>query len=177
MKIVTLALLAILATPIYAYAQDDQDEQPPAEPKPLAEMNPMEEMQQVIQCQAVDMSLLHTHIQIAASLTALAGPTGVQKLQPMIDSYKALAEIDQHRFDDLMKVAKEAIIPELSGKVPESIKESAGEALSMAMSDIIETLNNPQMTYMTQTTAEKALMDEAGRCEAFGVVELKRHTI
>lgn len=163
MKIIALVFSAlVLSVPVYAQERED---------KPS-------EIAQLIQCQAVDISLVHLHTQIAASLTALSGPVGIKKLQSLIDSYKALAATDKHRFDDLSKVAKEALIPDLLGRgIPmEAIKQKLIEALSKSVEDIQETMDSPQMTYADLTTAEKALMDESGRCEAFGVKEMKNHT-
>lgn len=170
MKIaILLFLAALLAVP--AIAEPEQQSPPDEQDKPT-------EIGQLVQCLAVDITLAHLHNQIAASMIALSGPIGKQKLSTLIKGYTQIAANDKKKAEALTKVAKEALIPELRsyGIPKENIKSSIDKLINQSLDDIASTLSNPDFTIEDQVAMEKALNDESGRCEAFGQKVLMKHT-
>ncbi len=143
-----------------------------------AENDPAADIRQVTGCEAAYVSLSHLHTQIAASMTALSGPVGLQKLGPMIKSYSDIAKSEHQKYDDTVNTMKETLMPALigAGMPPSMLLEHLTQDLAKSLTSISDSLADPTNTIEEQTTKEKALLEQADSCDALVHDILKRNT-
>lgn len=146
MKLTAIALIT-LAYIAPAYADEDAND-------------PMKQMVTMVQCQAVELSLMQEHNQFAASIAALS-PTPPAQLALLRDSYRAMAADELARVQAMGKLTKEVILPKTG--------EPDGSHYMAALSNAIEAVQTGlgMTDYDTQVKVQAKMLDVSRSCEAF----------
>lgn len=175
MKIIA-PLLAGLLWALPAFAQN-KEESP--EPEKIVG-NPMRELGYLVQCMATESTLMHLHLEVAASIRALSAPDQPQKqLMLLADSYKMLAEANAKTVKLLSETIKTAVVPQIidSHRKPEDVTAKLNEMLGQSMDDINTVISDPTNGLDKQVGAEQVLLQQSTACETLAQQVMDKHTI
>ena len=166
-KVITLLFAIAIMMPTWAFSED----------KEKTELSPPEEMSKVIQCVAIDTSLSHLYLQIAASMVALSAPQS-PTLKPLAKSYISLAQDVQNKTKTLSNAAEEVFIPQLvaHGQSKEDIADVSSKLLAKALADINQNLSNPTANIDTKIAMQRALMAASNECDSHFNKIIDNHT-
>jgi hypothetical protein len=170
--VIAASLLFILP----AFAQEAEEDDQPTH----IIGNTPAEFGYLLQCAATQLTLMHLHVQVAASITALSSAHPAPQLGLLVDSYKNMADADQAQVELYFNAIKTAVIPQItqSGKIKaDEVMHKANEMISDSLSQIMVQLSDAHASYTQQTELEKLLVEQSQGCETLANKVLEHHTI
>ena len=177
MKMIITAILAMLLI-APAMADEEKNDTPPTS-KDIVN-SPPAEFTSMAQCAAMQLSLMHLHLQIAASITALSAKEPQPPLAAMVTSYKNMAEADQKSIASYVDVVKNIVIPEITQSTSmktDDLLGKADEITNHTLAEIAATVSNPHATFDTQVQLERLMLQQSEGCDVLVQKITQRHTL
>ena len=177
MKMIMTAIIAMLLI-APAVADEDTKDAPPTNKEIVS--NPPAELAYMSQCAAMQLSLMHLHLQIAASITALSAADLPPQLAAMVASYKSMAAADQKQIASYVDVVKTIVIPEITQSTSmktDDLLSKADELTNQALGQIAMAVSNPHATFENQTQLERLLLQQSEGCDILAQQITQRHTL
>lgn len=144
MKLLMLALAAL----VFGAASVHADEEDQA----------ITTLQRMVECQAVELSLMQMYNSMAASIDALS-PQPPAQLEKLRDSYRMLAETHETEIHAFAEVAKRKLLPQFEP----AIQEHYAEELAKSFVVIQRALNLGE--YEKQKQMQRQLLSTSQQCE------------
>ena len=134
--------------------------------------NPPAELGFLVQCEAIDFTLIHLYQQAAATLQVSA----LDNQREALDA-KVADLVNQTRY--MSKVAKEAVIPQITqhGVKEADVMAKAQEIMTNSLNDIGHTLGNPALQYEELAQMQSLLVQESNVCKLFTDKVMQFHTL
>jgi hypothetical protein len=177
MKMIITAILAMLLI-APAIAEEDKNDAPPTNNEIVN--NPPAEFAYMAQCAAMQLSLMHLHLQIAASITALSASDLQPSLAAMVASYKSMAEANQKQIASYVDVVKNIVIPEITQSTKmktDDLLVKADQMTNQTLGQIAATVSNPHATFDTQVQLERLMLQQSDGCDVLVQKITQHHTL